>query len=158
LVEVSVAEQKVAGPAWIVPGQAPNTVVLYLGYGRQQAGGIATGVGYSAYSVMPPDGSLRATGNLWRSAGARAFATTQLHHRMTGFDFVREVNPEHPTVAPPKEVVSLYPDWNNADYAWGMVIDLDRCIGCNACIAACNIENNVLVVGRDQVERGREML
>jgi molybdopterin-containing oxidoreductase family iron-sulfur binding subunit len=77
---------------------------------------------------------------------------------MEGFDFVKEVTKDHPTVPPPVPQPTLYPERAPQGYAWAMAIDLDRCIGCNACIAACNIENNVLVVGRDQVAVGREML
>jgi molybdopterin-containing oxidoreductase family iron-sulfur binding subunit len=77
---------------------------------------------------------------------------------MEGFDFVKEVSAEHPILATSNAQPSLYPDWQSSDYAWGMAIDLDRCIGCNACVAACNVENNVLVVGKEQVEIGREML
>jgi len=157
LVEVSVDDQKIVGPAWIMPGQAPSTIALHLGYGRA-AGEIAAGLGYSAFRVRPPDAPWLAKGRLRRVEGHRPFATSQLHHRMEGFDFVRTVSADRPALPAPKTQPSLYPDWNGSAHAWGMVIDLDRCIGCNACSAACNIENNVLVVGRDQVEKGREML
>jgi molybdopterin-containing oxidoreductase family iron-sulfur binding subunit len=157
LVEVSVEERTIVGPTWIMPGQAPNTVALFLGYGRQ-SGQIAGGNGYSAYVVRPVNDPWLAQGRVRRMNERRAFATSQMHHRMEGFDLVKEVSREQPQLPPMKEQHSLYPDWRSADYAWAMVIDLDRCIGCNACISACNVENNVLVVGRDQVAVGREML
>jgi molybdopterin-containing oxidoreductase family iron-sulfur binding subunit len=157
LVEVSIAERRIVGPAWIMPGQAPNTVALFLGYGRQ-SGQIAKDLGYSAYALRPLDDPWSATGKIRRVKGSHPFATTQLHHRMDGFDFVKEVSAEHPTLRTSNAEPSLYPEWKSSDYAWGMAIDLDRCIGCNACVAACNVENNVLVVGKEQVEIGREML
>jgi molybdopterin-containing oxidoreductase family iron-sulfur binding subunit len=157
LVDVSVGARSLVGPAWIMPGQAPRTVALFLGYGRT-TGEIASNLGYSAYAVRQHDNPWLAAGQIRRTGGKREFATTQRHHRLEGFDFVKEVSAEHPKLPPPGPEHSLYPEWASADYAWGMVIDLDRCIGCNACVTACNVENNVLVVGRDQVAVGREML
>jgi MoCo/4Fe-4S cofactor protein with predicted Tat translocation signal len=157
LVEISIGERNIVGPAWIMPGQAPNTVTLFLGYGRQ-SGQIAKDLGYSAYNVRPLDDQWFAKGRLRRVDDRRPFATSQLHHRMEGFDFVKKVSTKEPTLPVPKPQPSLYPEQQSVDYAWGMVIDLDRCIGCNACISACNVENNVLVVGKDQVAMGREML
>jgi len=140
-----------------MPGQAPNTVALFLGYGRQSSQ-IAKRLGYSAYKLRAVEDPWLARGRVQRVEGSRNFATTQLHHRMEGFGFVKEVSAEHPTLATNDAQPSLYPEWQTSEYAWGMVIDLDRCIGCNACVAACNVENNVLVVGKEQVEIGREML
>jgi molybdopterin-containing oxidoreductase family iron-sulfur binding subunit len=157
LVEVSIGDESITGPAWIMPGQAPNTVALFLGYGRR-SGQIAKNLGYSAYVVRPSDDPWFAKGHLRRVGGNRPFATSQRHHRMEGFDFVKEVTAAQPTLPTSSPQDSLYPRWDSGDYAWGMVIDLDRCIGCNACVAACNVENNVLVVGKDQVAMGREML
>ena len=68
-----------------------------------------------------------------------------------------EVSADNPTLPIIEAQPSMYPEWQTSEYAWGMVIDLDRCIGCNACVAACNVENNVPVVGKDQVAMGREM-
>jgi MoCo/4Fe-4S cofactor protein with predicted Tat translocation signal len=158
--EVMIGKRKLRGPVWIVPGQPPQTIALYFGYGRRAGGAIAAGIGYDAYS-MQPGRHFIARGSLTRIAGQHPIATTQAHHRMDGFDFVREVTAKNPRTPPPKEMHTLYPDWNadpRATHAWGMVIDLDLCIGCNACVSACNVENNVLVVGKDQVSRGREML
>jgi molybdopterin-containing oxidoreductase family iron-sulfur binding subunit len=159
LAEVTVGERKLRGPAWILPGQAAQTIALYFGYGRRAGGDIAQCGGYDAYSVLPDRRGFLVRGSIARIAGQHSIATTQAHHRMDGFDFVREVTAKNSRTPPPKEMHTFYPDWNaGAAHAWGMVIDLDLCIGCNACISACNVENNVLVVGKDQVSRGREML
>src|SRR4029078_8583908 len=119
----------------------------------------------NAFAVQPGPNVSHAQGSIRRADGAAEIATTQAHHRMEGFDFVREVTAQQPNTPAAKEIKSLYPDSTTndrgaeqpADHAWGMVIDLDLCIGCNACVAACNVENNVPGVGREQVAIGREM-
>lgn len=158
VVEVRIEQRHISGPVWIVPGQAANTVALFLGYGRMAGGEIAKESGYSAYTLLPANNTSLALGALARTNQQYPLATTQAHHRMEGFDFVREVTSDSPRTSAPKETPSLYKEWAKAEHAWGMVIDLDRCIGCNACVSACNVENNVQVVGKDQVSRGREML
>jgi molybdopterin-containing oxidoreductase family iron-sulfur binding subunit len=155
--EATVGDRRAIGPAWIMPGQADNTVALYLGYGRTRSGRVGNGLGYDAYDVRPADQPWLAKGSLRKVGGSETLAVTQLHHRMEGFDFVREVSAEHPALPKPPSQESFYPDWASAGNAWGMVIDLDSCIGCNACVAACTAENNVPVVGKEQVEVGREM-
>ncbi len=155
-VEVMIGERKVSGPAWILPGQARKTVALYFGYGRRHGGEISKDVGYDAFAIRPAD-AWHAAGSIRRAGDAMSVATTQMHHRMDGFDFVREVTAKSPHTPPPKDQSSLYAQWPETENAWGMVIDLDLCIGCNACVSACNVENNVPVVGKDQVSRGREM-
>ncbi|MET4071310.1 MoCo/4Fe-4S cofactor protein with predicted Tat translocation signal [Bradyrhizobium sp. S3.2.6] len=156
-VEVEIDERKVVGPAWIMPGQADNTIALYLGYGRRRVGRVGDGLGYNAYSVQPADHPWIAKGRLRKVGGNETLAVTQLHHRMEGFDLVREVSADQPALPQPKPQESFYPSWPSSKNAWGMVIDLDSCIGCNACVAACTAENNVPVVGKDQVTVGREM-
>jgi molybdopterin-containing oxidoreductase family iron-sulfur binding subunit len=164
-VKVTVEGRAVSGAAWIVPGQSARTICLSFGYGRRAGGELAVGAGYDAFSIRPAESAWFARGTLALVGNQYPIATTQAHHRMDGFDFVREVTAKAPNTPAPKDQSTFYPDWNEkqangsiADHAWGMVIDLDLCIGCNACVSACNVENNVLVVGKDQVARGREML
>jgi MoCo/4Fe-4S cofactor protein with predicted Tat translocation signal len=156
-IEVTIGDRSVVGPAWIMPGQAENTVGLSLGYGRKRAGRVGDGLGYDAYGVMPVDRPWMARGSLRKLGTAETLAVTQLHHPMEGFDLVREVSAQQPTLPRPEPQASLYPPWPSSKNAWGMVIDLDSCIGCNACVAACTAENNVAVVGKEQVIAGREM-
>jgi molybdopterin-containing oxidoreductase family iron-sulfur binding subunit len=156
-VEATIRDRSVTGPAWLTPGQADNTIALYLGYGRKRAGRVGDGLGYDAYDIRPVDQPWLTKGSLRRIGGAETLAVTQLHHRMDGFDFVREVTLEDPKLPKPKSQPSFYPETAPGKTAWGMVIDLDSCIGCNACVVACTAENNVPVVGKDQVEVGREM-
>jgi MoCo/4Fe-4S cofactor protein with predicted Tat translocation signal len=155
--EVMIGDRSVVGPAWIMPGQAENTVALSLGYGRRRAGRVGDGLGYDAYRVRPVDQPWMTKGSLRKTGGHETLAVTQLHHRMEGFDLVREVSAEHPTLPKEETPASLYPPWPSSTNAWAMVIDLDSCIGCNACVAACTAENNVAVVGKEQVTVGREM-
>src|SRR5262249_860870 len=91
VVEVTVGDRRVVGAAWIMPGQARNTGALALGCGRSAAGTIGDGLGYSAYAVRTDADAWLAAGSLRRAAGQQLLATTQRHHRMDGFDFVREV-------------------------------------------------------------------
>ncbi len=156
-VEVTIGDRNVIGPAWIMPGQADNTVALFLGYGRRRAGRVGNALGYDAYGVRPVEQPWLTKGSLRKTGERETLAVTQLHHRMEGFDFIREVSAGHPTLPKPATPASLYPAWPSSKNAWGMVIDLDSCIGCNACVAACTAENNVAVVGKDQVIAGREM-
>jgi molybdopterin-containing oxidoreductase family iron-sulfur binding subunit len=157
MLEVDIDGRKLSGPAWIMPGQADNTIGLWLGHGREQAGRVGNGVGYNAYRVRPAATPWLTRGSVRKLDRKESLAVTQLHHRMEGFDLVREVSHASPTLPAPAPQPSLYPDKPSAKNAWGMVIDIDSCIGCNACVAACTAENNIAVVGKTQVEMGREM-
>jgi molybdopterin-containing oxidoreductase family iron-sulfur binding subunit len=156
-VEIAIGDRRIQGPVWVMPGQARNAVRLSLGYGRTRAGRVGDKLGYNAFEVMPANRAWAARGTLRKSGGREALAVTQLHHRMEGYDFVREVSPSHPALPKPEAQASFYPPWPSSKNAWGMVIDVDSCIGCNACVVACTAENNVPVVGKEQVEAGREM-
>jgi molybdopterin-containing oxidoreductase family iron-sulfur binding subunit len=150
----------VEGPAWVLPGQPERVVTLYLGYGRTRGGRIGTGIGYDAYGMRSAAQPWNAVGTVKPTGAHVKLATTQEQHLMDGEveGLVRTVSPGHRNaVHEAVDETSFYPKWPQEKPAWGMVIDLDRCIGCNACVVACQAENNVPVVGKRQVYEGREM-
>jgi len=159
VVKLSAGGRAIQGPVWVTPGLERRTVVAHLGYGRRLPGQLGDRVGYDAYP-------LRTTAQPWRIEGARltkadarmALACTQTETDLQGFDFVRKV-PQSATQpgAPPKPPPSFYPPKLSGSPQWGMAIDTDACIGCNACVTACDAENNVPMVGKAQVALGRQM-
>jgi MoCo/4Fe-4S cofactor protein with predicted Tat translocation signal len=154
-------------PVWISPGHANDSVTVELGYGRRRAGNVGNGMGFDAYTLRTAAAPWFTTGLEIRKTGERyALASTQLHHSMEGRDLVRVALVDdyrgHPQVFhdmghAPGADETLYPPVHYDGYKWGMAIDLSTCIGCNACVVACQAENNIAVVGKDQVSRGREM-
>jgi molybdopterin-containing oxidoreductase family iron-sulfur binding subunit len=167
VVTISLDGREIELPVWIVPGQADQLVVVELGYGRTAAGRIGDGVGANASSIrrwaaldVDQGAALRTTGR------THPVAQTQDHHGMDGRPLVRAAALEHFRSHPEfaSEMVhelppsTLWSEWTYEDgYQWGMAIDLNACTGCNACLIACQSENNIPAVGRDQVRRGREM-
>ena len=174
--------QSVTAPMWILPGQPDGVITIHVGYGRRLAGRVGGGtpdqlVGFDAYQ-------LRTSWEPWFTRGVRvtntgldhALATTQLHFTMEDPNFsgeprdiVRqhtleqflggerhEEKHEHPTIYPPEYNYKNQAE-NAPNYAWGMALDLNNCIGCNACTIACQAENNIPVVGKTEVVRSREM-
>jgi Fe-S-cluster-containing dehydrogenase component len=169
VVELEFRGRRLRAPVWIQPGQAENSVTLHLGYGRSEIGRVGKGAGFNAYTLRTSDALWFGDGLMIRKTGERhSFATTQHHHEMEGRDFLRAGTLAE-FVSDPKRIArseeqpardeTLYEpnEYENRGYAWGMVIDLGTCIGCNACTIACQAENNIPVVGKDQVARGREM-
>jgi molybdopterin-containing oxidoreductase family iron-sulfur binding subunit len=154
-------------PVVIQPGQAPGTVSIALGYGRTRAGKVGNDCGVNAYALMPrtEDGLVRAfaTGVTLRKTGRREeLAATQTHHSMEGRPLVREMTLANFLNGPPAEhrphdLPTLWSEHPEGARTWGMAIDLGACTGCSACVVACQAENNVPVVGKDEVRRGREM-
>jgi molybdopterin-containing oxidoreductase family iron-sulfur binding subunit len=163
LVTVGAGDRTVEAPAWVLPGQAARTVAVHLGYGRERAGRVGDGLGFDAYRLRTTGAPWLVRGAILRPADGRLdLPTTQHHFAMEGHHFVQTVTPQQAAAPPaalaePEEQPSFYERWEYPTYAWAMVIDLDLCIGCNACVIACQAENNVPVVGPEQVAMGREM-
>jgi Fe-S-cluster-containing dehydrogenase component len=167
VVRLAVQDRSVEAPIWVQPGQADDTVTVHLGYGRWQAGRIGNGVGFNANGLRSSDQLWSATGvTMHPTDRTHLFATTQDHFSMEGHGLV-QVEPLAESLSNPGEAKlkspapgpeeSLYPAHEYKNYAWAMSIDLSSCVGCNACIVACQSENNIPVVGKDQVMKGREM-
>jgi molybdopterin-containing oxidoreductase family iron-sulfur binding subunit len=154
----------VEAPVWVWHGHAEGVLTLPLGYGRRAAGQVGNGVGFDAYRIRTLRGSeaLRVE----KTGRRHAFAIARNQQTMEGRELVRSAavgefrrNPRFASdeVRERTPEQSLYPPWQYQDYKWGMAIDLNSCIGCNACTIACQAENNIPVVGKEEVMRGREM-
>ncbi len=167
VVTLQVDGKSLEAPVWVMPGQADNSIALALGYGRRMAGSVGTAVGVDA-------GALRTSGTFSFAAGVTVSSTgktyplssSQDHGSMEDRPLIREATLEEyraaPTFAPDMvetpELESLWSDIKyDTGYQWGMTIDLNVCTGCNACTIACQSENNVPIVGKEQVAKGREM-
>jgi molybdopterin-containing oxidoreductase family iron-sulfur binding subunit len=167
VVELEYDGRRTRGPAWIVAGHADDCVTIHLGYGRRRAGRVGTNLGFNANILRTLDTLWHGASIAVRKTGAQyALACTQFHHLMEGRDLVRAGTIEQYRKNPKfliereseKEAPgTLYPGYKYDGYAWGMSIDVNACIGCNACVAACHAENNGPVVGKQEVLRGREM-
>lgn len=167
-------------PVWIAPGQPDNVITLHLGYGRRLAGRVGGSgqderVGFDAYTIRTSYAPWSSSGLQVRGTnGTHLLATTQLHFNLEDPNFSTEQrdivrsetleeflhHPKHEEHQHP----SIYPEYdyknqdeNTPNYAWGMAVDLNNCIGCNGCTVACQAENNIPVVGKHEVVRSREM-
>jgi MoCo/4Fe-4S cofactor protein with predicted Tat translocation signal len=180
MVRITSGGRQIEAAVLIQPGQPDNTVLAHLGYGRSRAGEVGNGAGFNTYA-------LRTSGAFWSSGDCKIertgktyeLAMVQLHHIIdrngqkeeeeseTAFkrDAVRVAtlqefreNPQFAMDSPETDLdISLVPAYRYDGYAWGMSIDTNSCIGCNACVAACYSENNIAVVGKAQTSMGREM-
>ena len=167
LLDVTLSGSKVTAAAWTLPGQADGVVTLPLGYGRKKAGSTGNNKGFNAYVVRASSALWMATGGSLRKTGQDyPLACTQYHYNMEGRELVRSASLEefkrnpafaHEGAEEPPKSLSLYKEFAYPGYAWGMAIDLASCNGCNACVVACVSVNNIPVVGKEQVLRGREM-
>ncbi len=155
-------------PMWIAPGQPDDTLTIYMGYGRSRAGRVGTGLGYNAFQVRRTDAMNFGAGSIDRTGASAEIATTQIHFNMEGRDLLRVWDnhhlDEHLVEGHQEDFAdksmyddTLYQEWYANNHKWGMSIDLNSCVGCNACVLACQSENNIPVVGKEQVGKSREM-
>ncbi|HVJ06038.1 MAG TPA: TAT-variant-translocated molybdopterin oxidoreductase [Candidatus Saccharimonadales bacterium] len=166
-VELELNGRKVKAALWLTPGHPDDAITVTLGYGREKAGRVGSGIGFSAYK-------LRASNALWNAGGVRVRATgehyglasPQGHQMMEGRAIVRAATLEefiktpgfaHEMVEAPPPGLTMYQPYEYKEHKWGMAIDLNSCVGCKTCTVACQAENNIAVVGKDQVKRGRHM-
>jgi len=172
VVELELNGKKITGPVWIQAGHPDNSVTITLGYGRTRAGRVGTAQGFNAYALhttaapwIASGVTIKKTGDTYKLAstqGMQSMDTPDGAHRPLVREATLEEYRKEPAFAKEEETpydVTLYPNYpyKEEDYAWGMSIDLNSCVGCNNCIIACQSENNIAVVGKEQVVIGRHM-
>jgi molybdopterin-containing oxidoreductase family iron-sulfur binding subunit len=177
LIEVKAGNNKLNIPVFIQPGCADGMIEIELGYGREKAGVVGTSVGFNANAFIKSQFSVSPwiieRVSVTKAGGTYNLVSTQEHH---AFDIERvqdlhkkrhiiqegtletyKKNPKFIQDNIKHELESVYKPFPYDGVKWGMAIDMNKCIGCGECIVACNVENNVPIVGKDQVEKGREM-
>ena len=168
LVEVKTGKYSVTLPALLQPGQAQGTVSVALGYGRTKAGKVGNEVGQNAYPFLNfVNGTLQtaAVASISKVGGKHELAQTQTHHSFEGRNIIRETTLKEYLKDPhagsgkhgEHKTYDLWNSYEKPGHNWVMAIDLNACTGCGACIVACNAENNLPVVGRDEVRKRRDM-
>ncbi|HZW93468.1 MAG TPA: TAT-variant-translocated molybdopterin oxidoreductase [Candidatus Eremiobacteraceae bacterium] len=174
VVELELNGKKVTGPVWVQAGHPDNSVTITLGYGRKRAGRVGTAQGFDAYALRTTAAPWIATGlQIRKTGGTYKLASTQGYQTMDTPNgdrrpLVRETTLEEYRQEPnfakeqgeePAPGLTLYKPYpyKEEDYAWGMAIDLNSCVGCNNCMIACQSENNIAVVGKEQCVIGRHM-
>jgi MoCo/4Fe-4S cofactor protein with predicted Tat translocation signal len=178
VVEISVNGRTVNGPIWPQPGHPDNSITVFLGYGRTKAGHVGTDVGFSAYKLRTGGspwydaGSIKKVGSDFGFAHPQGFQyidvsdLPKVSDNLVGRHVIRKAsledfmkNPDfaNEDVDTPGPEMTLYPNYQYTELKWGMAIDMNSCVGCKTCIVACQAENNIPVVGKEQTMRGRQM-
>jgi MoCo/4Fe-4S cofactor protein with predicted Tat translocation signal len=154
-------------PVWITPGHAPDSITIPVGYGRTRAGRLGNGTGFNAYALRGSSAPYFGAAEAASTGDDYQLVSTQDHWTLEGRNVVRSAHLEefkaNPSFAHEMEHlkldkgITLMPEYEYKGYAWGMAIDINACTGCGACMVACVAENNIPVVGKEQVSRNREM-
>ncbi len=166
VVRLQVGSAAIDAPVLVRAGQPENVVAATLGYGRRSAGAIGNGVGFDVFGLRTVDNSWLRTGvRLAKTGAAQNLLLVQKHFQLEGEAIGLQPRLSIAELAagkrlgdrPGEQLATLFPPYPSDGYAWAMVIDNAACIGCNACVVACHAENNVPVVGPDQIAVGRDM-
>ena len=168
LVDVKQGSNTLRIPVWLAPGHAADTITIHLGYGRERAGRIGTGLGFRGNALRTTGAYDTLTGvQVTKTGDTYELVSTQDHWSLEGRNLVRVATvaqfEQDPNFAAKQEhqplagKLSMFEPRKYEGYAWGMAIDQNVCTGCNSCVVACQAENNVAVVGKSQVGNGREM-
>jgi Fe-S-cluster-containing dehydrogenase component len=157
--KISAGGKSVEAPVLVQPGQTPGVAALALGYGRR-TGSVAAGIGVNAFPLVDSEG---VSIERLQPGKRRAIPKRQAEDRIRG-DQVRSwtlaeysEKIRNGAVQGKTKLVSLIPDQKFSEHKWSMAIDLSACVGCSACVIACQSENNIPVVGPERVRAGREM-
>jgi molybdopterin-containing oxidoreductase family iron-sulfur binding subunit len=167
IVEVKQGSNTLRIPVWLAPGHAADTITIHAGYGRERAGRIGTGIGFGVNALRNSATPDVVTGvEVTKTGDTYPLVSTQDHWSLEGRNLVRVATVEQYRQDPgfaakqehqPLVGLTMFETRRYEGYAWGMTIDQNVCTGCNACVVACQAENNVPVVGKSQVANGREM-
>ncbi len=183
IVEIDVNGRKVRGGVWRSPGHPDDAITVFVGYGRSKAGRVGNEVGFNAYTLRASDALYFTGGKISKVGDGYGFANPQgwqyidqsgipgadnmsdrhIVRKATLEDFIKNPNFAHEGIEAPTPEFSLYtttaggPLYQYTEAKWGMAIDMNSCVGCKTCVVACQAENNIPVVGKEQVMRGRHM-
>ena len=178
IVEIDINGRKVEGGIWPQPGHPNDSITVFLGYGRTKGGRVADGVGFDAYRIRTSDAPWTAGAKVTKVGSGYGFAHPQgfqyidysdlpkgteplknrhIIRKATLEDFIKNPNFAHEEEEKVPPEMTLYYPYQYTELKWGMTIDMNSCIGCKTCIVACQAENNIPVVGKEQTMRGRQM-
>ena len=176
LVEILTGKTSLQIPVFIQPGASDNSITIETGYGRKNGGTVGTGVGFNANTLISSEGGLtpwlysnvkvaKVSGNYKLVTAQTVYAFNEgltkdlpakrgiikegtVNEYLNNPDFLHKEK---------HELESVNPFYDYTGVKWGMSVDMNRCLGCGECVIACNVENNIPVVGKEQVDNGREM-
>ncbi len=168
MVSIGAIDEQIEIPVWIAPGHATACITIFVGYGRRVVGRVGEGTGFDVRPLIDKDQmTQRRSVPIHKTDSRYQVVTTQHYQMMEGRHIARAgsladflAQPDKPSFAHPPNPApddTFYPEWPYDGHKWGMTIDLTACVGCSACVIACQAENNIPVVGKQQAAVNRHM-